>query len=160
MSRRGYGASEQTDAGYSIDTLTRDILSVMEALGVGKVSLIGHSIAGDEITTFAEQYPNGVLSVVFLDAVYDHSDLGTLPFPDFREETIKDSLSVQDLNEDLKKFRGFMFPEDELRHQYVFSAQGFRTRSVTPPRVPESIVKGVRLPDYKVVKCPTLAIYG
>jgi non-heme chloroperoxidase len=160
MSRRGYGASEQTDEGYGIDTLTKDILSVIDALGVGKVILIGHSIAGDEITSFAAQYPNRVSSVVYLDAAYDHSHLEALPFPDFFEETTKDSLSVQDLNEDLKKLRGFVFPEDELRHQYVFSAQGFRTTDVTPQRVQEAILKGVRLPDYKGVKCPALAIYG
>ncbi|NEU06996.1 hypothetical protein GZH53_01615 [Flavihumibacter sp. R14] len=29
MSRRGYGASEQTNTGYGIDTLTKDILSVV-----------------------------------------------------------------------------------------------------------------------------------
>lgn len=160
MSRRGYGASEQTNVGYGIDTLAKDILSVIDALGIGKVILIGHSIAGDEITTFASQYPNRVLSVVYLDAAYDHSNAGALPFPTFPKGMAKDSLSVQDLNEDLKKLRGFVFPDDELRHQYVFSPQGFRTKSVTPPRVPGAIVKGVRLLDYKGVKCPALAIYG
>ena len=64
ISRRGYGASEQTDTGYGIDTLTRDILSVIDALGIDKVILIGHSIAGDEITNFSSKYPNRVLKVV------------------------------------------------------------------------------------------------
>ncbi len=160
VSRRGYGGSEQTGAGYGIDTLTKDIVSVIDALGIDKVILIGHSIAGDEITTFASQYPNRILKVVYLDAAYDHSNLGALPFPGFPKGMAKDSLTVKDLNKDQKKLRGFVYPEDELRHQYVFSANGFRTKFVTPPKVSGAIVKGVRLPDYKGVKCPALAIYG
>ncbi len=53
-----------------------------------------------------------------------------------------------------------MFPEDEFRHQYIFSHRGFVLKEVTPPAIPEAIVKGVRLPDYKAIKCPALAIYG
>src|SRR6476620_837786 len=83
MSRRGYGASVQTKRGYGIDTLAKDILKVIDALDVDKVILISHSIAGDEITTFASQYPNRVLKVIYLDAAYDHSNLEQLPFPEF-----------------------------------------------------------------------------
>jgi len=95
MSRRGYGASVQTKRGYGIDTLAKDILKVIDALDVDKVILIGHSIAGDEITTFASQYPNRVLKVIYLDAAYDHSNLGQLPFPEFPQRKTKDSVSVQ-----------------------------------------------------------------
>jgi hypothetical protein len=116
MSRRGYGASEQTKTGMGIDTLAKDILKVIDALDMDKVILIGHSIAGGEITTFASQYPNRVLKVIYLDAAYDHSNLGQLPFPEFPERKTKDSVSVQGLNDDLKIDRGFMFHDDEFRH--------------------------------------------
>ncbi|MBC7509146.1 MAG: alpha/beta hydrolase [Ferruginibacter sp.] len=46
MTRRGYGASEQTANGYSTDTLAMDILAVTKVLNFDKVILIGHSIAG------------------------------------------------------------------------------------------------------------------
>jgi non-heme chloroperoxidase len=127
---------------------------------VKKVILIGHSVAGDEISVFASQYPDRVLKVIYLDAAYDHSNLEDLPFPGFPAETAKDSLSVQDLNDDLKRIRGFVYPEDELRHQYVFSPRNFRVKPVTPSRVAGAIVQGLRLQNYEAVKCPALAIYG
>ncbi|MBC7409760.1 MAG: alpha/beta hydrolase, partial [Arcicella sp.] len=60
MSRRGFGASEQTSSGYRIDTLAMDILAVTKALNFDKIILIGHSIAGDEISKFASTYPDKV----------------------------------------------------------------------------------------------------
>ena len=84
ISRRGYGGSEQTQTGYGIDTLAKDILAVVDALGLAKVILIGHSIAGDEITTFASSYPARMVKVIYLDAAYDHSNLAEFPpFPEF-----------------------------------------------------------------------------
>ena len=84
INRRGSGGSEQTQSGYGIDTLAKDILAVVDALGLAKVILIGHSIAGDEITTFASSYPARMVKVIYLDAAYDHSNLAEFPpFPEF-----------------------------------------------------------------------------
>jgi non-heme chloroperoxidase len=161
LSRRGYGASQQTTTGYSIDTLTKDILSVVDALGIDKVILIGHSIAGDEITSFASRYLDRVLKVVYLDAAYDHSNLEQLPLIDFHQNSTKDSLSVQDLNDDNKKMRGFVFPGDELEHQFVFSSHGFRIKQITPPTISRAVAMSIKIsPDYKGLKCEALAIYA
>lgn len=161
LSRRGYGTSEQTTTGYTIDTLTKDILSVVDALGIDKVILIGHSIAGDEITTFANHYPDRVLKIIYLDAAYDHSNLEQLPHIDFHQNSTKDSLSIQDLNDDNKKMRGFVFPNDELEHQFVFSSHGFRIKQITPPTISRTIAMSIKMsPDYKGIKCDALAIYA
>ena len=71
MTRRGFGTSEQTSTGYSIDTLAKDILAVVDALHLDKVIVIGHSIAGDEISKFASSYPNRVEKIVYLNAAHD-----------------------------------------------------------------------------------------
>ena len=71
MTRRGFGTSEQTSTGYSIDTLGKDILAVVDALHLDKVIVIGHSIAGDEISKFASSYPNRVEKIVYLNAAHD-----------------------------------------------------------------------------------------
>lgn len=42
----------------------------------------------------------------------------------------------------MKMDRGFTFPEDELRHQYIFSDRGFVVKEVTPYAIPEAIVQG------------------
>ena len=49
-----------------------DILAVTKVLNFDKVILIGHFIAGDEISKFASSYPDKVDKVIYLDAAYDH----------------------------------------------------------------------------------------
>ncbi|OOQ56620.1 alpha/beta fold hydrolase [Mucilaginibacter pedocola] len=66
LTRRGFGNSERIKTGFNTDTLLLDILKVMDSLRLKKVILIGHSIAGDELSTFARQYPNKVSAIIFL----------------------------------------------------------------------------------------------
>jgi len=159
MSRRGYGKSEQTKDGYGIDTLANDILAVLNALKIDKVILIGHSIAGDEITTFATKYPDRVSHIIYLDAAYSHFKLPEA-FPEFPRATAKDSLSVQNFNGYLKRVRGFTFPEDEIRNQYVFDTAGRIVENISSWSIAGAIVGGIKVPDYNSIKCPALAIYG
>ncbi len=160
MSRRGYGMSEQTNDGYGIDTLASDILAVIDALKLDKIILIGHSIAGDEITKFVTQHPNRVSEVIYLDAAYSHVNSGKLPFPSLLKRTTRDSTSVQSFNNYLKRARGFTFPVDEIKHQYVFSEKGMLVKTVTSATIGRAIVQGVTLPNYSAIKSPALAIYG
>jgi len=71
LTRRGQGESDYPETGYDIDTLVDDISGFTEALSIEKVSLAGHSLAGIELLYFAEKYPQKVIKLVFLDAVYD-----------------------------------------------------------------------------------------
>jgi len=159
MSRRGYGRSEQTKYGYGIDTLANDILAVLKTLNIKKIILIGHSIAGDEITTFATNYPDRISHAIYLDAAYDHVNLPDA-FPEFPKTTTKDSSSVQHFNLYLKRIRGFTFPEDEIKSQYVVDHQGKLIKNKTSWSIAGAIIEGIRLPNYKLMKCPALAIYG
>src|SRR5574339_235452 len=43
VTRRGHGESDHPDTGYDADTLTEDILQFLDALGIQKVILAGHS---------------------------------------------------------------------------------------------------------------------
>jgi pimeloyl-ACP methyl ester carboxylesterase len=71
FSRRGQGASDKPPAGYDTDTLVEDIRGVLDALNIARVDLIGHSIAGMEMTRFAVKYPSRLRHLVYLDAAYD-----------------------------------------------------------------------------------------
>lgn len=78
LTRRGYGESGKPKTGYDVKTRIEDVRRFLDALGVAKVTLVGHSIAGDELTAFAAAYPARVDKVVYLDAAYDRSKTGTL----------------------------------------------------------------------------------
>jgi pimeloyl-ACP methyl ester carboxylesterase len=53
ITRRGFGASSQSEAGYDIPTLVDDIRTVLDSLNLDQVVLAGHSLGGDEMTLFA-----------------------------------------------------------------------------------------------------------
>ena len=162
MSRRGYGASEQTANGYRIDTLANDILAVTKTLNLDKVILIGHSIAGDEISKFASTYQDKVDKVVYLDAAYDRTILMAtlMPYmPAFPNLTAKDSSSFENFKAFTAKM-GVTMPDEELKSTSVFSKDGKYLKSVTPNEIQGKIITGIEQPNYKSINCPALAIYA
>jgi pimeloyl-ACP methyl ester carboxylesterase len=75
LTRRGHGESDHPETGYDIDTLTEDIRQFLDTLGIEKVILAGHSLAGIELCHFNALYPERVSKLIFLDATYDrHSE--------------------------------------------------------------------------------------
>ena len=78
ITRRGYGGSSAPMTGYSADRLGDDVLVVLDELNLKKPILVGHSIAGEELSSIGSRYPWRVAGLVYLDAgyyyaYYDHS---------------------------------------------------------------------------------------
>jgi len=73
LTRRGHGESDHPETDYDVDNLTEDIHQFMDALGIEKVILAGHSMANVELSHFATLYPERILKLIFLDAAYDRS---------------------------------------------------------------------------------------
>ncbi len=82
LTRRGFGESDKPPTGYDTATRVEDIRRFLDQMKIKKVSLIGHSMAGDEMTVFASLYPKRVRKLVFLDAAYDRADSTKLLFAD------------------------------------------------------------------------------
>ncbi len=79
LTRRGHGASSRADTStYVLDTLAADIAAVMDSLHLRRASLIGHSIAGAEITRFAARFPTRVDKLVYLDASHDFGGIDSI----------------------------------------------------------------------------------
>lgn len=70
ISRRGFGESSIPQSGYSADRLGDDVLAVMKALRLDRPVLVGHSIAGEEMSSIGSRYPQKVAGLVYLDAAY------------------------------------------------------------------------------------------
>ncbi len=76
ITRRGYGASsapEPTDKNYSADRLGDDVLAVLDELKIIRPVLIGHSIAGEELSSVGSRHPDKVAGLIYLDAGYDYA---------------------------------------------------------------------------------------
>lgn len=73
ITRRGFGASSAPATGYSADRLGEDVVAVMNALRIDRPVLIGHSLAGEELSYVGSRYPEKVAGLVYLDAGYDYA---------------------------------------------------------------------------------------
>jgi non-heme chloroperoxidase len=79
LTRRGHGASSRADSSTCVlDTLVADIAAVMDSLQLNRASLIGHSIAGAEITRFAARWPDRTDKLVYLDASHDFAGIDSV----------------------------------------------------------------------------------
>ena len=73
LTRRGAGDSTRPDFGFDTPRLGQDVLEVMDAMKLEKVLLVGHSIAGDELTWLGGHHPDRFSGLIYLDAAYDRS---------------------------------------------------------------------------------------
>lgn len=72
LTRRGQGQSEKPAHGaYDNSTLVEDIQAFLDVLNIERVTLVGYSLAGNELTEFAIRYPKRLRKLVYLDAAYD-----------------------------------------------------------------------------------------
>jgi pimeloyl-ACP methyl ester carboxylesterase len=162
ITRRGFGESDHPDSGYDSPRLVADIKAVLDSLKLTRVTFIGHSIAGEEITRFAATYPERVDKLVYLDAAYDRVRAGVLitddsvPAPAGEEvaaPTGKDTLTESAYVAYVHRSRGVNIPEGDIRMR--FRHDGWREEA---SHAYQSIA--VETPQYKRVKAPALAIYA
>ena len=76
ITRRGSGASSAsppTRANYAADRLGDDILAVIAALKLDWPILVGHSLAGQELSSVGSRHPEKVGGLIYLDAGYSYA---------------------------------------------------------------------------------------
>jgi parallel beta-helix repeat protein len=79
--RRGYGESDDTGWGYDVATQSRDLLGVMDALGIRRAVLVGRNAATQDMTWIAEHHPERLAGLVYLE--------NPLVFPDYRDPLVR-----------------------------------------------------------------------
>ena len=75
ITRRGYGESSVPENGYTSDRLADDVVAVIDALKLAKPVIIGHSIAGLELSSLGSRHVDRVAGIVYLDAVFSWDPL-------------------------------------------------------------------------------------
>jgi non-heme chloroperoxidase len=73
ITRRGFGASSAPASGYSADRLGDDVLAVFDALKLKRPVLVGHSIAGEELSSVGSRHPERISGLIYLDAAYGYA---------------------------------------------------------------------------------------
>jgi len=169
LTRRGFGTSAHPDAGYDTDTLAHDLEEALDALRHERVHLVGHSLAGDEMTRFAGRRPDRVERLVYLDAAYDRAamrkllamSLFTNPKPPAPPRASKrDKASVQAYGDYVERVHGVRWPEAEVRASGGFDRDGRSARTGASPKALASVLLGSKPPDYRAVRASALALYA
>jgi len=65
---RGFGASDKPTGDYSMVSLAEDVLRLIDALGIGKVVLGGHSMGGYVALQFAAAHADRLAGLVLVDS--------------------------------------------------------------------------------------------
>jgi len=73
MDLRGRGGSEKPTSGYSVDQHCRDIVSLLDNLGLERPVIIGHSLGAFIALAFAARYPERIDRTVLVDGGGDLS---------------------------------------------------------------------------------------
>ena len=162
LTRRGFGESDHPTTGYDIPRLVEDIRQAIDRLQLGKVALIGHSIAGEEMTRFAATYPDRVTSLVYLDAAYDRIAADSalqevfptppnVPGPPI--PLAADTSTPAAYVDFVHRTRGVNIPESDIRTRYRYDGWQEEVtlayQSIEPER-----------PNYTAIQAPALAIYA
>ena len=127
ITRRGFGASGYSDTEDPADRLGDDVMAVIEALKLRRPVLVGHSIAGAELSYVANRWPDRVAGLIYLEAAYSYAfDNGkgtnvmaaqALKAPQPPPPNTADLASFNALGKYYERVNGFRFPEAELRQQ-------------------------------------------
>ncbi len=143
ITRRGFGGSRFSASETGLDRLARDVLGVANALNLTKPVLVGHSIAGAELSAVAAAHPERVAGVVYLEAGYPYAfddgkgpgmkrlrDLHAPPPPD---PAASDLVSFRALQKWDAEMFGVRMPEAEFRQTWDSDSTGRPTRPRDPP---------------------------
>lgn len=164
LTRRGFGASSQPATGYEMDSLANDIRVVLDSLDIEKAILVGHSLAGDEMSRFAVAWPGRVSKLVYLDAAHDRVPLAAMfqryPPPQPAPMTQADSASALALREYTYRSFGVRLTIGEVLSIARFGSDGRYLSDITPPTIDAAILRGLKHPEYSRITTPALAFYA
>jgi non-heme chloroperoxidase len=68
ITRRGFGQSSAPQTGYNPRRLGDDVVAVLDELHITDPVLVGHSIAGEELSAVSTYHPGRAAALVYLDA--------------------------------------------------------------------------------------------
>jgi pimeloyl-ACP methyl ester carboxylesterase len=170
ITRRGFGASGYSATHDPADRLGDDVVAVIDALNLQKPILVGHSIAGVELSSIANSYPNRVGGLVYLDAAYSYAfdngkgpnimEIQKLQGPQPPPPSQTDLASFGAMQKYYERVNGFLFPEAELRAQRESTPDGGvgRQRDLPGTALFMPLMTGTK--KYTAIPVPALVIFA
>ena len=166
ITRRGFGASSKptpANENYSADRLGDDILAVMQALAIDRPVLVGHSLAGEELSSIGSRFPTKVAGLIYLDAAssfafYDpaHPQL-EIEMNDLKKRIDEIEAGGVDEQKKLRELETAIARFEGILHQ---SNEDVKTMPPLPPRSPIGAAMNFGMEKYTSIPVPVLAIFA
>ncbi|MGA3325820.1 MAG: alpha/beta hydrolase, partial [Terriglobia bacterium] len=133
--------------------------------------LVGHSMAGSELTTLGVQHSDRLAGLVYLDAGDDPGDFSgndpayralfeKLPAMTPPPPSAADKKSFRAYRDRQVRIMGFAFPESELRNMFESNPDGSVGPYQTAGSVRKAIGAGSKKRDYSGIHVPVLAFFA
>jgi pimeloyl-ACP methyl ester carboxylesterase len=170
FTRRGFGASSAPATGYSGDRLGDDVVAVCDSLKLNQPVLVGHSLAGEELSSVGTRHPDRVSGLIYLDAAYGYAyydrSNGDLridslelqrKLEQLRKEGADQQLLIQELlDTELPQFeKDLRELQKHLQLRPVSVPGGVNAQPTSPTA---AIMAGLQ--KYTDIRVPVLAIYA
>jgi pimeloyl-ACP methyl ester carboxylesterase len=166
ITRRGSGASGSpapTNGNYSANHLGDDVLAVMKALDIDRPVLVGHSMAGEELSSVGSRFPGKVSGLIYLDAATDFA-------LDDPEHTLL-AVEMNDIKRRIDEIEAGGVDEKKKLLELEAAVAGFETvlhhdnaevanMPPLPPRSPIGAALNFGMQKYQSIPVPVLAIYA
>lgn len=168
ITRRGFGHSGFEPGEYGADLLGDDVLKVIDALGLERPILVGHSFAGEELSSVASRHPNRVAGVIYLEAAYPYAfengkGMSMSEFqrvaraPEPPAPGADDLVSLRALQSYYRRIYGFTLPQSELRQEWTVLPNGrIQGRRSFPGSA--ILMKGTK--EYRNIPVPALIVFA
>lgn len=163
---RGHGDSSAPDAGYDLETLARDALSVLDALGIHRAAVVGHSMGGRTAIRLTAAEPERVSRLAVVDIGVSVSAEGRRRVHQAVTAAPTRFTSEAEASEHIKAQRPYYPPEEieqRVRHNLRPAPDGGLTWKYSLDALEKIMKEGrsVDLEPYaRAVRCPVLLVWG
>lgn len=172
VTRRAHGRSSAPLTGYDFARLAEDVARVVEAVGLDKPVVIGHSFAGEELHVLGARHAAKVAGLVYIDAAFNRGDDSDNDAYNAVARTLPpapapgpgDLASFPALGAFLQKTQGVVSPEAHLRARWIANPDGTVARMWAPDLPIRQAMTQAMQAAYKPynperIRVPALALY-
>lgn len=170
ITRRGFGASTYAPLGNDADRLGEDVLAVLRGSKLDKPVLVGHSIAGAELSSVATLHPGTIAGVIYLEAAYPYAfgngqgpsmkEFVELQGPQAPSPSQSDLASFSALQKWDAQVYGFQLPESEFHQTWESTPDGRPDKPCDFPGSQSFMTIMTNTKRYAQIPVPALVIFA
>jgi pimeloyl-ACP methyl ester carboxylesterase len=155
FTQRGHGAASRPKSGYRVEDFARDLLDVLDALGIERSALVASSSAGFTARLVAARHPERVLGLVLIGAPWSLHERSELSFVD-AVLALQDPVDEAFVRDFVVSTSSASVPADFLERMVAESR-------LLPAHVWQGTLAGLLDADpetYGAIAVPTLVLWG